>query len=69
MRVVNKDISEVFINEVFVVGGCCTYQTNMYLEYGQRNGLSPDQYFDKIFQFATAVRQKNLVYVKVNNLI
>ena len=44
--------------------GCCTYQTKLYVEYGQKNGLSPEEYLDKIFKFQR-VGDKKVVFLKV----
>ncbi|XP_063729276.1 uncharacterized protein LOC134856914 [Symsagittifera roscoffensis] len=44
-------------------GGCCTYQVNMYMEQGQKNGLSPREYAEKTLQFSD-YGEKNLAYVK-----
>ncbi|XP_075243957.1 uncharacterized protein LOC142338196 [Convolutriloba macropyga] len=47
-------------------GLCCTHQINMYVENGQRNGLSPQKYLDKIFEFPKpSTTQREVVFVKV----
>ncbi|XP_075257441.1 uncharacterized protein LOC142349626 isoform X2 [Convolutriloba macropyga] len=46
-------------------GGCCSYQANLYIEYGQKFGLSPLEYHDKIYNFArTGFEIHNLVFLK-----
>ncbi|XP_075257302.1 uncharacterized protein LOC142349556 [Convolutriloba macropyga] len=44
-------------------GGCCSYQVNSYIENGQRNGLTPSDFMDKIFQLNSG-RVMNLVYIQ-----
>ncbi|XP_075243956.1 uncharacterized protein LOC142338195 [Convolutriloba macropyga] len=43
---------------------CCTHQVNMYVEHGQRNGLSPEEYLSKVFDFHLTT-QKDVVFIKV----
>ncbi|XP_075265218.1 uncharacterized protein LOC142357491 isoform X2 [Convolutriloba macropyga] len=46
-------------------GGCCSYQVNLYVEYGQKYGLSPVEYHKKIFYFAqTGYEETSLVFLK-----
>ncbi|XP_075257296.1 uncharacterized protein LOC142349547 isoform X2 [Convolutriloba macropyga] len=46
-------------------GGCCSYQTKQYIEYGQKFGLSPRDYLDKIVYFTAGASHHNLVFLKV----
>ncbi|XP_075243960.1 uncharacterized protein LOC142338199 [Convolutriloba macropyga] len=43
--------------------GCCTHQVATYVKYGQRNGLSPDEYYNKIFGYQI-IQEKELVFIK-----
>ncbi|XP_063710853.1 uncharacterized protein LOC134839282 [Symsagittifera roscoffensis] len=43
--------------------GCCSYQVTTYLQYGQRFGLSPEEYFNKVYNMGV-VEDKQLVYLK-----
>ncbi|XP_075243959.1 uncharacterized protein LOC142338198 [Convolutriloba macropyga] len=43
--------------------GCCTHQTAMYIQNGQRRGLSPEEYYNKIFGFQI-IDAKKLVLIK-----
>ncbi|XP_075256279.1 uncharacterized protein LOC142348709 [Convolutriloba macropyga] len=45
-------------------GGCCSHQVGMYVEYGQKLGLDPVEYFNKISNY-NELRGRDLVYVKV----
>ncbi|XP_063729579.1 uncharacterized protein LOC134857136 [Symsagittifera roscoffensis] len=42
--------------------GCCNQQIKIYLQNGQRNGLSPQEYYDKLTDFQTP--NMSAVYVK-----
>ncbi|XP_075256582.1 uncharacterized protein LOC142349054 [Convolutriloba macropyga] len=42
---------------------CCSYQVNSYIDYGQKYGLSPTQYFDKIFELGLS-GTKQIVFIK-----
>ena len=54
----------------FSPGGCCSYQVNLYVEYGQKYGLSPVEYHKKIFYFAqTGYEETSLVFLKVSFII
>ncbi|XP_075257546.1 uncharacterized protein LOC142349701 [Convolutriloba macropyga] len=45
-------------------GACCSYQVDSYIEYGQKYGLSPLEYFQKIFHIES-IWTKHLVFIKV----
>ena len=43
-------------------GGCCTHQTQTYLKYGRGYELSPQDYLERLTNFAS--RNKGLIHVK-----
>ncbi|XP_063729275.1 uncharacterized protein LOC134856913 [Symsagittifera roscoffensis] len=43
--------------------GCCSHQVDSYIQYGQKNGLSPQEYYDKVFKIGR-VTDKQLVFLK-----
>ena len=54
-----------FIHVFFCVSdGCCSFQVDQYLVHGQKNGLSPEEYFD-ILDLDLYDTSKKLVYIKV----
>ena len=63
----NKIRESVFF-EIFylflVSEGCCSHQVDSYIQYGQKNGLSPQEYYDKVFKIGR-VTDKQLVFLKV----
>ncbi|XP_075243965.1 uncharacterized protein LOC142338204 [Convolutriloba macropyga] len=44
-------------------GGCCSHQVGMYAEYGQKLGLDPIEYYNKIYNYKN-LGGRELVYVK-----
>ncbi|XP_075258508.1 uncharacterized protein LOC142350544 [Convolutriloba macropyga] len=44
-------------------GGCCRYQTSVYIEHGLQRGMTAGEYFDKITDFTD--EGKSLVYIKL----
>ncbi|XP_075256584.1 uncharacterized protein LOC142349056 [Convolutriloba macropyga] len=46
------------------IGGCCGHQVSSYVDFGQRLGLSPAEYLNKLCNLGV-VEHKKLVYVKL----
>ncbi|XP_075257044.1 uncharacterized protein LOC142349398 isoform X2 [Convolutriloba macropyga] len=42
-------------------GGCCYFQTSVYMEYGRKMGLSPWEYRNKVTDFSSAGKPLNFL--------
>ena len=58
------DFSQFSILMFLDTRGCCSYQVASYLQHGQKNGLSPQEYLDKVFNIGP-FGSKRLIFIKV----
>ncbi|XP_075256685.1 uncharacterized protein LOC142349155 [Convolutriloba macropyga] len=49
----------------YEAGTCCSFQTKVYMEHGQKKGISPEEYYDRITNFSSAGKQLNFLMVIV----